>query len=36
VARTTHDRAPAHNGGSMFGFVLMNRKTHETETRRGN
>jgi hypothetical protein len=33
VAGTIHDRAPSHDGGSMIGFVLMNEKLPETETR---
>jgi hypothetical protein len=32
VARTTHDGAPSHDGGSMTGFLLMIKKLHETET----
>jgi hypothetical protein len=33
VAGTAHDRVPSHDGGSMFGFLLKNEKSHETEAR---
>jgi hypothetical protein len=27
VVETTHDRVPSYDGGSMIGFLLMNRKS---------
>jgi hypothetical protein len=27
VARTSHDMAPSHDGGSMIGFLLVNGKS---------
>jgi hypothetical protein len=36
VVGIARDRAPSHDGGSMVGFVLVNGKSYEYETGRGN
>jgi hypothetical protein len=35
VVGIAHDRAPSHDGGPMWLFLLGNRKLHESETGRG-
>jgi hypothetical protein len=36
VAGITRNRPPSHDGGSMIGFLLMNKSRLEFEARRGN
>jgi hypothetical protein len=36
VARTTHDRAPLYDGGSMVRLFLVIEKLHESKTGQGN